>query len=50
MKLAIRDIKGQGRFYTQVGWNSIAQLNRHTGAPHEHKRESSRRIRQGCVA
>lgn len=26
--------------------NSIAQLNRHTGEPHEHKREIARRLRQ----
>lgn len=34
------------------GWNprkalgSIAQLNRHTGMPHEHKREIARRLRK----
>jgi hypothetical protein len=28
------------------GGNSIAKLNRHTGQPHEHKREIQRRLRQ----
>lgn len=29
-----------------AGGNSIARLNRHTGKPHEHKREIARRLRQ----
>lgn len=33
-----------------VSRTSIAQLNRHTGKPHEHKREIARRHRQQGVA
>lgn len=33
-----------------VGRTSVAQYNRHTGRPHEHKREIARRRRQQGVA
>lgn len=41
-----RMLKQQKRDHTKRAHTSIAIANRHTGEPHEHRRESARRLRQ----
>lgn len=43
-----RHIRSKPRNYGRRAEASIAKLNRHTGSPHEHKREIARRSRQAA--
>ena len=51
---AAREPHHAGRTRYPVGYRRYnrlpAGINRHTGQPHEHEREASRRLRQECVA
>jgi len=41
-----RHLQRKKSAYERGAETSIAQVNRHTGKPHEHKREAARRVRQ----
>lgn len=41
-----RHLQRKKSVYARDAETSIAQGNRHTGRPHEHKREAARRMRQ----
>jgi hypothetical protein len=44
-----RYLQQQKSDHSRGAHNSIAKLNRHTGRPHEHKREIARRTRQAAA-
>jgi hypothetical protein len=44
-----RSLQRRGRSWLHKRDNSIAGKNRHTGQPHEHKREIARRARQAAA-
>ena len=41
-----RHLQQKKSFHARDAHTSIASINRHTGRPHEHKREAQRRLRQ----
>lgn len=45
-----RHLQQQKRDHLKGSKTSIAKLNRHTGQPHEHRREIARRLRQQRAA